>query len=182
MGTWQLDPYHTQIEFATKHLGFMTVRGHFLEVALTSDIDPDHPQMSSAEVTIQTASIHTGTEARDSDLRTSNFLEVDKYPVITFKSTSAGQAGPDQYTMTGDLTIKETTRPVTIEVTRLGEVNDPEMMGHRIGYTARTQIRRHDFGLAFDFIRDGKMVIGEEIQITIEGEIVEQKEPAADSS
>src|SRR6476659_6623677 len=86
MGTWQLDPYHTQIEFATKHLGFMTVR------------------------------IHTGTEARDSDLRTSNFLEVDKYPVITFKSTSAGQAGPEKYTMTGDLTIKETTRPVTIEV------------------------------------------------------------------
>jgi polyisoprenoid-binding protein YceI len=182
MGTWQLDPYHTQIEFATKHLGFMTVRGHFLEVALTSDIDPDHPEMSSAQVTIQTASVHTGTEARDNDLRTSNFLEVDKYPVITFKSTSAGQAGPDQYTMTGDLTIKETTRPVTIEVTKLGEVNDPEMMGHRIGYTARTQIRRHDFGLAFDFIRDGKMVIGEEIQITIEGEIVEQKEPAADSS
>ena len=72
-------------------------------------------------------------------------------------------------------------RPVTIEVTKLGEVNDPEMMGHRIGYTARTQIRRHDFGLAFDFIRDGKMVIGEEIQITIEGELVEQKDPAADS-
>ena len=95
MATWQLDPYHTQIEFATKHLGFMTVRGHFLEVALTSDIDPDHPEQSSAEVTIQTASIHTGNEARDNDLRTSNFLEVDKYPVITFQSTSAGQAGPE---------------------------------------------------------------------------------------
>lgn len=182
MGTWQLDPYHTQIEFAVKHLGFMTVRGHFLEVALTSDIDPGHPEKSSAEVTIQTASIHTGTEARDNDLRASNFLEVDKYPVITFKSTSAGQEGPDRYTLTGDLTIKETTHPVTIEVTRLGEINDPEMMGHRIGYTARTQIRRHDFGLAFDFMRDGKLVVSEEIQIAVEGELVERKEPAADSS
>lgn len=182
MGTWQLDPYHTQIEFATKHLGFMTVRGHFREVALTSDIDPDHPEKSSAEVTIQTASIHTGTEARDNDLRASNFLEVDKYPVITFKSTSAGQAGPDQYTLTGDLTIKETTRPVTIEVTRLGEINDPEMMGHRIGYSARTQISRHDFGLTFDFMRDGKLVVSNEIQITIEGELVERTEQAAASS
>jgi polyisoprenoid-binding protein YceI len=181
LGAWQLDPHHTQIEFATKHLGFMTVRGHFLEVALTSDIDPDHPQKSSAEVTIQTASIHTGNQARDNDLRTSNFLEVDKYPVITFKSTSARQEGQDRYTLTGDLTIKEATRPVSIEVTRLGEINDPEMMGHRIAYSARTRINRHDFGLAFDFMRDGKLAVGEEIQITIEGELLERKEPAADS-
>ncbi len=179
MGTWQLDPYHTQIEFATKHLGFMTVRGHFREVTLASDIDPDHPENSSVEVTMKTASIHTGNEARDNDVRTSNFLEVDKYPTITFKSTSAAMTGPDQYALTGDLTIKEATRPVTIEVTRLGEINDPEMMGHRIAYNARTQLRRHDFGLAFDFMRDGKMVVSEEIQIMIEGEIVEQQESAA---
>ena len=175
MATWQLDPYHTQIEFATKHLGFMTVRGHFNEVELTSHIDPDHPEASSAEVTIQTTSIDTGNPARDNDLRTSNFLEVDKYPVITFRSTSAAQAGPDEFTLTGDLTIKETTRPITIKVTRLGEVNDPEMMGHRIGYSARTQIDRNDFGLAFDFMRDGRLVVSKEIQIEIEGELVEQQ-------
>jgi polyisoprenoid-binding protein YceI len=179
MGGWQLDPNHTQIEFATKHLGFMTVRGHFREVQLTSDIDPDHPENSTAGVTIQTASIHTGNEGRDSDLRTSNFLEVDKYPVITFRSTSAAQAGPDTYTLTGDLTIKGTTRPVTIEITRLGEINDPEMMGHRIAYTGHTQISRRDFGLAFDFVRDGRLVVGSEIQIALEGELIEQKQEAA---
>jgi polyisoprenoid-binding protein YceI len=179
MGTWQLDPYHTQIEFATKHLGFMTVRGHFRDVALTSDIDPDHPEKSVVEMTIQTASIDTGNPARDNDLRTSNFLEVDKYPAIKFKSTSAAQSGPDRYTLTGDLTIKDATRPVTIEITRLGEINDPEMMGHRIGYSARTQLNRREFGLAFDFVRDGRLVVGNEIQIEIEGELVEQKEPAA---
>jgi polyisoprenoid-binding protein YceI len=179
VGTWQLDPYHTQIEFATKHLGFMTVRGHFREVALTSNIDPDHPEASSAEVTIQMASVDTGNEARDKDLLTSNFLEVDKYPVMTFRSTSAGQTRPDKYTITGDLTIKETTRPITIEVTRLGEINDPEMMGHRIGYSARTTIDRSDFGLAFDFMRDGRLVVSKEIQIEIEGELVEQAAPAA---
>jgi polyisoprenoid-binding protein YceI len=178
MGTWQLDPFHTQIEFAAKHLGFMTVRGSFREVLIASDIDPEHPEKSSAEVTIQTASIDTGTEARDNDLRASAFLEVDKYPQITFSSASARQAGPDEYTLTGDLTIKGTTRPVTLEVTKLGEINDPEMMGHRIAYSARTQINRRDFGLTFDFVRDGKLVVGNEIQITVDGEIAEQKEPA----
>jgi len=175
MGGWQLDPNHTQIEFSTKHLGFMTVRGHFREVTLTSDIDPDHPENSTAEVTIQTASIHTGNEGRDKDLCTSNFLEVDKHPVITFKSTSAAAAGPDRFTLTGDLTIKGNTRPVTLEITKLGEINDPEMMGHRIAYSASTRFDRHDFGLAFDFVRDGRMVIGNEIQIAIEGELIEQK-------
>ena len=179
MGSWQLDPYHTQIEFAPKHLGFMTVRGHFREVALTSDIDPDQPEKSVVGASIQTASIDTGNPARDNDLRTSNFLEVDKYPVITFRSSSGAQAGPDRYTLTGDLTIKDATRPVTIEITRLGEINDPEMMGHRIGYSARTQISRREFGLAFDFMRDGRLVVGDEIQIEIEGELVEQKEPTA---
>jgi len=182
MGTWQLDPYHTQIEFAAKHLGFMTVRGHFLEVALTSDIDPDHPEMSSVEVTIQTASIHTGTEARDNDLRTSNFLEVDKYPVITFTSTSVQPAGPDQYTLTGDLTIKGITRPVPLEVTRYGELNDPGMMGHRISYGARGQINRTDFGVGTDMVLDGKLVVSNEIQIVIEGELVEQSQAAQATS
>ena len=178
MGTWQLDPFHTQIEFSTKHLGFMTVRGTFREILIASDIDPEHPENSFAEVTIQTTSIDTGTEARDNDLRASNFLEVDAYPTITFKSTAARQAGPDQYQLTGDLTIKGSTRPVTLDVTKLGEINDPEMMGHRIAYSARTQINRRDFGLTFDFVRDGKMVVGNEIQIAVEGEIAEQKEPA----
>ena len=142
------------------------------------DLDPEHPERSRAEVTIQTASIDTGTEARDNDLRTSNFLETDKYPEITFKSTGAEQTGPDQYALTGDLTIKGTTRPVTLEVTKLGEVNDPEMMGHRIAYSARTQINRRDYGLTFDFVRDGKMVVGNEIQISVEGEIAEERESA----
>ena len=179
MGNWQLDPYHTQVEFAAKHLGMMTVRGHFAEVSSVADIDPDHPDASSVEVTIQAASIRTHNETRDNDLRSSNFLEVDKYPVITFTSTSVEPAGPDRYTLTGDLTIKDTTRPVSLQVTKYGEFNDPGMMGHRIAYGATTKINRKDFGLSFSMVLDGRLVVGEEIQITIEGEIVEQKENAA---
>src|SRR5215472_13549618 len=134
-GVWKADPYHTQVEFAAKHLGMMTVRGHFAEVSVTGTIDPDHSESTSLEVTIQTASIRTHNAQRDNDLRSSNFLEVDKYPTITFKSTKIEHTGGDRYTMTGDLTIKDVTKPVTLKGVRYGEFNDP-MMGHRIGYAA----------------------------------------------
>ena len=182
MGNWQLDPYHTQVEFSAKHLGMMTVRGYFDEVSTTADIDPGHPERSRVEATISTASIRTNNGVRDNDLRSPNFLEADKYPVITFRSTGVEPAGPDRYTLTGDLTIKDNTRPVSLEVTKYGEFNDPGMMGHRIAYGATGKINRKEFGLSFTMILDGRLVVSEEIQIMIEGEIVEQQEAAETAS
>ena len=176
MGNWQLDPYHTQVEFSARHLGMMTVRGYFDEVSTTADIDPDHPETASVEATISTASIRTNNGIRDNDLRSSSFLEVDKFPVITFKSTSIEPARQDRYTLTGDLTIKGNTHPVALDVVKYGEFNDPGMMGHRIAYGATSQINRKDFGLTLNMVLDGGLVVSEEIQITIEGEIVEQAE------
>jgi len=173
--SWQFDPFHTQVEFAAKHLGMMTVRGHFPEVNATGHIDPDHPEVSSVEVTIQTASIRTHNSQRDNDLRSSNFLEVDKYPTITYKSTSIEPAGQDRYTLTGNLTIKGNTHPVALNVVKYGEFNDP-MMGHRIGYSAEGQINRKEFGLTFNMMLDGKWIVSDEVQILIEGEFVEQKQ------
>ena len=158
----------------------MTVRGHFAEVSSVADIDPDHPDASSVEVTIQAASIRTHNETRDNDLRSSNFLEVDKFPTITFKSTSVEPAGTDRYTLTGDLTIKDSTRPVALQVLRYGEFNDP-MMGHRIAYSASSQINRKQFGLSFNVMLDGRFVVSDEIQIMIEGELVEQQPAEAKS-
>jgi len=181
MGNWQLDPYHTQVEFSAKHLGMMTVRGHFSEVSATAEIDPDHPETASVEITVLTASIHTNHEVRDNDLRSSNFLEVEKYPTMTFKSTGVAAAGADKYMLNGNLTIKGTTKPVSLEVTKYGEFNDPGMMGHRIAYGAQTKIDRRDFGLTFNMLLDGRWVVSDDIQILIEGELVEQKEPAETS-
>jgi polyisoprenoid-binding protein YceI len=177
MGEWQLDPYHTQVEFSAKHLGMMTVRGHFADVSATGDIDAEHPEASSVAVTIQTASIRTNHEARDNDLRSSNFLEADKFPTITFTSTRVEAAGPDNFELTGDLTIKGHTQPVVLHVHKYGEFNDP-MMGHRIAYSANGQINRKEFGLSFNMILDGRFVVSDEIQIMLEGELVEQKEAA----
>ena len=171
---WQFDPYHTQVEFSAKHLGMMTVRGLFADVTATGFIDPDHPEASSVDVTIQTASIRTHNPQRDNDLRASNFLEVDKYPTITFKSTKIEAAGQDRFNMTGDMTIKGNTRPVTLSVVKYGEFNDP-MMGHRIGYSAEGKINRKDFGMAFNMMMDGRWIVSDEVQIFIEGEFVEQK-------
>ena len=173
-GVWQFDPYHTQVEFTARHLGMMTVRGHFPDVTANGFIDPDHPEASSVDITVQTASIRTHHPQRDNDLRASNFLEVDKYPTMTFKSTKIEETGPDHYNLTGDLTIKGNTRPVTLSVVRLGEFNDP-MMGHRIGYNAQGQINRKDFGLTFNMMLDGRFIVSEEVQIFIEGEFVEKK-------
>ena len=174
MGIWQFDPFHTQVEFSAKHLGMMTVRGHFPEVTVTGTIDVEHPENSSVEAVVQTASIRTHNETRDNDLRSSNFLEIEKYPTMTFKSTRIKPAAEDRYRVTGDLTIKDNTRPVTLDAVKYGEFNDP-MMGHRIGYAAEGQINRKDFGLTFDMMLDGRFIVSNEIKIMIEGELLEKE-------
>lgn len=171
--SWLVDPMHTQVEFAVKHFGMMTVRGRFNEVAVTGTIDPENPTASSLDVAIDVASLNTHNAQRDNDLRGSTFLELEKYPTITFHGTKAEQAGPDRYNLTGDLTIKGITRPVTLRVLRYGEINDP-MMGHRVAYSAEGEINRKDFGMTFDMLADGKLIVGDQVKIAIEAEVVEQ--------
>jgi len=178
MGDWKFDPYHTQVEFSAKHLGMMTVRGHFNEVNATGEIYPATPDRSKFEATINVASIRTHNAQRDKDLLSSNFLEVDKYPTMSFKSTKVEEAGNDKFKVAGELTIKGTTKPVTFNVVRYGEFNDPRM-GHRIGYAAETKINRKDFGMNFNPVLDGKFVVSDEIAINIEGEIVEAADETA---
>lgn len=178
MGIWQLDPYHTQVEFAAKHLGMMTVRGHFTDVISEGVIDPDHPETTAIDVTIQAASVQTHHAARDGDLRSSNFLDADTYPTLTFKSTDVTVTGADHYTLTGDLTIKDITHPVTLEVLRYGEFNDP-MMGHRIAYSATGQLKRKEFGLTFNPVLDGRFVVSDDIKISIEVELLEKQPESA---
>src|SRR5215469_8434596 len=168
----------TQVEFSAKHFGMMTVRGYFREVVTTGDIDPDEPVNSSIDVTIEVASLTTNNPQRDSDLRSSYFLELDKFPTINFKSTKIEPKGDTHYRMVGDLTIKGITKSVTLEFDRLGELND-ERMGHRVAYSAEGQINRKDFGMEFDMLADNRLVVGHEIKIFIEAEVVEQALVAA---
>ena len=179
MAHWIFDPLHTQVEFSTKHLGMMTVRGNFLEVNATGKLDVEHPERSTFEVTVNMASIRTHNERRDNDLRSSNILDIEHFPTMSFRSTRIELMGENRYTITGDLTIKGNARPLTLSAVNLGEFNDPNM-GHRIGYAAEGRINRRDFGLNVDMMLDGRLVIGQDIQINVEGELLEvPDEPAA---
>jgi polyisoprenoid-binding protein YceI len=171
--TWQIDPMHAQVEFSAKHFGMMTVRGHFNEINATGEIDPANPAASQVEVTINVSSLTTNNAQRDNDLRSSYFLELEKYPTVTFRSTSIQGSNPDQFTMTGDLTVKGITKPLTLQVHRYGEVNDARM-GHRIAYSAEGEINRKDFGMEFDMLADNRLVVSHEIKINIELEVVDK--------
>jgi polyisoprenoid-binding protein YceI len=172
--TWQLDPMHTQVEFSAKHFGMMTVRGRFNDVTSSGTIDPAHPESSSVEVTVNVASLNTHNAQRDNDLRSSYFLELEKYPTIAFQSTRIEPvAGQDRFSVTGDLTVKGITHPLTLDVRRYGEIND-ERMGHRVSYSAEGQINRKDFGMEFDMFADNRLVVSHEINISIEVELVER--------
>lgn len=170
---WQIDPHHNQVEFAVKHFGMMTIRGHFDEVTTSGNIEPNNPIASSLEVVIKSASLKTNNPQRDADLRGANFLDVETYPTITFTATRLEPSGQDQYRLTGDLTIKDKTRPTTLKVTRYGEINDPKM-GHRIAYSAEGEIDRKDYGLTMNMLVDGRWIVGDDVKIAIELELVEK--------
>jgi polyisoprenoid-binding protein YceI len=168
------------VEFSVKHLGMMTVRGHFTEVTASGTIeDPSNPHPESIDITINAASIRTNNPTRDNDVRGPNFLDVEHFPTLTFKSTSIRPIGDTQFEMTGNLTIKGVTRPVTLKVMKYGEFNDPGMMGHRIAYSAETEISRKDFGLTMNMMLDGRFVVGDEVKINVELELVEKKDEVA---
>jgi polyisoprenoid-binding protein YceI len=173
MGAWTFDPMHTQVEFAAKHLGMMTVRGNFTEVAGSGKIDAENLENSAIELVVTTASIQTHNARRDNDLRASTFLDVEHHPTITFRSRTIEPRGGDTYDVTGDLTIKGVTREESFNLVRYGEFNDPDTMGHRVAYAADGEINRKDFGMSFEMMADGKLIVRNEIKLHIEGELVE---------
>ena len=168
--TWTLDPAHTLVEFAAKHLMITTVKGRFTGVSGTIHIDETDPTASSVEAVIDAASIDTRTDQRDAHLKSADFLEVARYPEITFRSTRVGRAGDAHYRVTGDLTIHGVTKPVVLDVHDEGRTKDP-WGGERAGFSATTRIDRRDFGLTWSqVVESGGLVVGNEIRITLEVE------------
>lgn len=171
--TWKIDPSHSHIEFAVKHLMISTVKGRFSDVEGEIVIVPGTPAASSVTATIKAVSIDTRTGQRDDHLRSADFLHAENYPEITFKSTRiTGDAS--EFKVTGDLTIRGTTREVTLDATNEGSGKDP-WGGERIGFSAKTKIDRRDFGLTWNqAIESGGVVVGTEVKISIEIEAVKQ--------
>src|SRR5437870_12091982 len=176
--SWTVDPMHTQVEFSAKHMGLMTVKGHFTKVRAAIDLNEDDFTASSVEATIDTHSLITNDARRDAHLKSPDFLDVEQFPTIAFKSARIERAAHDQYTMTGDLTIREVTRPVSLEVVYSGQAKDP-MGNMHAGFSAYTTINRKDWGLSWNVaLETGGLLVGDQIKIALEIEAVLLK-PAA---
>jgi polyisoprenoid-binding protein YceI len=171
---WQIDASHSAAEFAVKHLMISTVKGHFADVTGTVAVDDANPQNPSVDVSIGVASIDTREEKRDAHLRSPDFFDVERYPKITFKSKRAEGPLNGEFKLIGDLTIRDVTREVTLNVESSGTVVDP-WGGQRAGFAATTKINRKDFGLTWNVaLEAGGVVVGDEVKISIEVELVKQ--------
>jgi polyisoprenoid-binding protein YceI len=177
-GTWKVDPTHTDLGFTVRHL-ISKVRGTFEEFE-GEIVIADNPLESTAHATIQLNSINTGTAQRDDHLRSSDFFEVDQHPVMTFQTTGV-RAEAASFVVTGDLTVKDVTRPVELDVEYLGVGPDP-WGGTRVGFEATAKINRKDFGVDFNIPLEGdKFVIGDQVSIHLQIEAVlqTQREPVS---
>jgi polyisoprenoid-binding protein YceI len=172
-GTYAIDPAHTTVEFVGRHLMITKVRGRFTD--FTGEIVVgENPQDSTVNITIQTASVDTSDDKRDGHLRGEDFLDVEKFPTMTFHSTSVDVGSDGTAKVTGDLTVKDVTRPVTLDVEFEGAEADP-WGGQRLGFSATAEIDREDWGLTWNVaLETGGMLVGKKIRLEFNVQAVKQ--------
>ncbi|MDN5749463.1 MAG: YceI family protein [Pseudonocardia sp.] len=173
-GDYALDPAHTRIGFVARHAMVTKVRGSFNEFAGTARIDGDDPARSTVEVTIQAASIDTRNADRDAHLRGADFLGLDEFPEITFRSTGVTWTGEDAFDLTGELTVRGTTRTVTVPFAVEGQATDP--FGNvRVGFDGSTTISRKDFGLTWNAaLETGGVLVSDKVTLEFEVSTIRQ--------
>ena len=172
-GTFVLDKSHTEVGFLARHLMVSKVRGRFTDFDGTIVVAED-PEQSSVEVTIQAASINTNDVNRDNHVRTNDFLNVDEYPTLTFRSTKVELGSSNGWKVTGDLTVRGVTRPVVLDVEFQGVIDDP-WGNQRLGFSASGEIDRNEFGVSFNAaLETGGFVVGPKVKLEIDAEAVRQ--------
>jgi polyisoprenoid-binding protein YceI len=181
MARLNVDPAHTLIGFVAKHLGVTSVRGHFSKFDGWVEGDSDDLASATGEVTIDVHSISTNVDQRDAHLKSADFFEAETYPTITYRFKGVEKTGEDTYRVNGDLTVKNVTRTVPLEVTYGGEAPDPMGGKRRVGISATGQLNRKDFGLNWDGLAGTIPLVGNTIKLEIEAELVEPA-PAAQTT
>jgi len=180
MAKWTFEPGHTAAEFCARHMMVTRVRGHFKNVHGTLDFDPEHPESTSVEVTIDARGLWSGEPDRDAHLKSADFLDVENHPTITFRGKGVALTGPTEGKMRGELTIRGVTRPATLDIRFLGQWQTPwwedgvdKGPRTRAGFLATTEINRHDFGVSWNSaLPDNGMVVGNIVEITIDAEAI----------
>ena len=171
MSTWKIDPDHSTAAFSVRHMMISDVHGQFNSVSGTISFDPDDAASSSVEVGINASGIYTGITKRDEHLRSADFLDIEKHPKITFKSTHIEPAGLNRFKVHGALTIKGIMATVTLNVKYAGPVKDPFEEGTSYGFSAATKINRQNYGMTWNFpMLNGGVVVGELVTIMLEVE------------
>lgn len=164
-GNYSIDPTHSRIGFSARHAMVTKVRGSFNEFSGSGHFDAATPANSSLELSLVTASIDTGNADRDGHLQSADFFDVEKFPSITFRSTSVTQAGDNTYSVTGDLTIRDKSNPVTFELEYTGAAKDP-FGNERIGFEGSTTVNRKDWDLTWNSPLDtGGVLVSEKITL-----------------
>lgn len=175
-GHYTLDPVHTRLGFVARHAMVTKVRGRFQEFEGSDYLDAQNPSDSNVEVTIHAKSVDTGSGDRDNHLRSNDFFDMDQYPTITFKSTGIEAQGDGSYRVTGDLTIKGTTKPVTIDFDFTGAAIDP-WGNQRVGFEGSTIINRKDWGVSWNApLEAGGLLVSEKVTLEIDVSAVKQPE------
>jgi polyisoprenoid-binding protein YceI len=179
---WFFEPGHSAAEFRARHMMVTWVRGSFKNIHGHLEFDPERPTELAVETSIDAKTFWTGVSMRDDNLRSSDFLHCERYPTIHFKSTGAKLVGPFDYLVDGDLTIKGTTRPVTLNVRYLGSWETPWWEDNvdkgpklRAGFVACTRIDRFDFGVNWNSdIPNGGVVVSPEVDIVLDVEAIRE--------
>jgi polyisoprenoid-binding protein YceI len=175
--SWQIDPAHSSVEFAVRHLMISTVRGRFGQVSGAISLDETDASALNVHITIPVASIDTRQEQRDGHLRSPDFFDADRYPEIHFIGRQLTGDPRDTFQLLGDLTIRGVTREVTLDVTSEGKGPNPFGPGERAGYSATGKLDRRDFGLTYNTaLETGGVAVGHEVKISIDLELVQSPE------
>ena len=180
-GTYLIDPAHSRLGFVARHAMVTKVRGSFHDFTGTLTVDQTDPTSGSGELTIVAASIDTGNEQRDGHLRSNDFFDMDNHPEITYRSTGIEAVGDDQFKVTGDLTIKGVTKPVTLDVEYTGSAIDP-FGNTRIGLEATTVINRKDWGVSWNApLEAGGVLVSEKVTLNIDISAIKQVAEGSDA-
>ena len=172
--TWQIDPSHSAIGFSVRHMVVSKTRGRFTKWSGQIRFDAKNPAASSVEVTLDPASIDTADAQRDAHLRSADFLEVEKFPTASFRSTKVEEVESGVYRVTGDLTVHGVTKSVILDVVYEGTGKDP-WGGERAGFSGSTTIDRKDFGLRWNqALETGGVLVGDKVELMLEIEAVKQ--------
>jgi polyisoprenoid-binding protein YceI len=172
-GSYALDQSHSHVSFSARHLMVTKVRGRFPVTAGHLDIAED-PTQSSVVATIDVSAVDSGDPKRDEHLRSADFFDAENYPTVSFRSTRVHDRGDGEFTLEGDLTVRESTRPVTLQGEYLGSQDSP-WGDTRVGFTAETEINRKDWGLEWNVaLEAGGVLVGDKIKLTIDAEWVKE--------